>query len=106
MEKRALVRKPAQASVACSSLTTNSPADVFTGTMLNCSCGGICIELNHWMQEGSIVMIKATGCTAIENPTGLLEGFRTLSVAEVKWSRPLDDHRTYNYAIGFRYLPN
>ena len=104
MEKRSLIRNRMQISIACSSLSTNSPTDIFSGTMLNCSCGGTCIELNHRIQKGSIVMIKATSFAAKENPPELLEGFRSLSVAEVKWSKPQDDESVYNYTIGLRYL--
>ena len=104
MEKRSLIRSRMQIPVACSSFTTNRPVDIFNGTMLNCSCGGTCIELNHRIQKGSIVMINATSFIAKENPPELLEGFRSLSVAEVKWSKPQDDESVYNYTIGLRYL--
>ncbi|MFZ1985673.1 MAG: hypothetical protein WAU91_14740, partial [Desulfatitalea sp.] len=93
-------------SVACSSLTANSPSDVLKGTMLSCSCKGTCIELNQRIQEGSIVMIKATIRSMEENPSPLPEGFRMFSLAEVKWSKPIEDGNLYNYAIGLRYLPN
>lgn len=101
-EKRSLVRNSTQIFVACSSLTAKSPDAVSHGHMVNCSCEGTCIELNHRMHEGSIVMVKATTCGLKEPP----EGFRTLALAEVKWSRRLEEGMTPNYAIGLRYLPN
>jgi len=107
MEKRALIRNLTQISVACSSLTASSPAAVSMGTMLNCSCAGTCIELNHKIHTGSIVMIKATGWSAIETPAEPPpNGFRTLALAEVKWTKRLEQDRIPNYAIGLRYLPN
>lgn len=106
MEKRALIRNLTQISVACSSLAASSPAAVSNGTMLNCSCAGTCIELNHKIHTGSIVMIKATGWTPEEDTGALPEGFRTLALAEVKWTKQLDEGRIPNYAIGLRYLPN
>lgn len=106
MEKRALIRNLTQISVACSSLTASSPAAVSKGTMLNCSCAGTCIELNHKIHAGSIVMIKATGWTPKENPGEPPEGFRTLALAEVKWTKRLEEGGIPNYAIGLRYLLN
>ena len=106
MEKRALSRIDTQISVACSSLSSGSPAAVSNGTMLNCSCGGTCIELSRGIQEGNIVMIKATGWTANGNPRELPEGFRMLALAEVKWSKRREAGIVPNYAIGLRYLPN
>jgi len=106
MEKRALIRDWTHIPVACMRLTTRSLSDVFQGKMLNCSCGGICIELNQRIQNGSIVMIKAIDWIEKESPPEVPQGFRTLSIAEVKWSRPLDDKRSCNYEIGLRYLPN
>jgi hypothetical protein len=106
MEKRALTRQCMQISVACSSLATGSTAAVFRGTMRNCCGAGACVELNRTMQEGSIVMIKATHWSPEEICPELPEGFRTLSLAEVKWSKRLEGERHLNYAVGFRYLPN
>ena len=106
MEKRALSRKRTQISVACSSLNPRSPAGVSDGIMRNCSCEGTCIELNRRIHDGSIVMIKATCCSLEEKPAQLPEGFRTLALAEVKWSKRLDDGIMPNYTMGLRYLPN
>ena len=106
MEKRALIRNHIQISVSCSSLSAGSPAAEANGTMLNCSCGGTCIELSRGIQEGNIVMIKATGFTPNGNPRELPEGFRMLALAEVKWSKRREAGTVPNYAIGLRYLPN
>jgi hypothetical protein len=106
MDKRALIRNDIQISVSCRRLTTGSPAAVSDGVMLNCSFEGTCIELNHHIQQGSILMIKATGRIAKENPPVTPEGFRTLSLAEVKWSKPTDAKNDLNYRIGLKYLPN
>jgi rhamnose utilization protein RhaD (predicted bifunctional aldolase and dehydrogenase) len=102
MEKRSLVRNCAQIPVACSSLTSKSPSVVSHGHMVNCSGGGTCLKLNHMMHEGSIVMIKAISWGMNDPP----DGFRTLALAEVKWSRPLEIGLNPNYAVGLRYLPN
>jgi hypothetical protein len=105
MEKRTLIRNHTQISVACSRLTASSPAAMSNGIMLNCSCEGACIELNHRIKQGSILMIKVTGRIGKQTPPALPAGFRTLSLAEVKWLKPLDGHRAYNYVIGLKYLP-
>jgi hypothetical protein len=102
MEKRSLARNCTQICVACSGLTSRSPEAVSHGHMVNCSGGGTCINLNHMMNEGSIVMIKATGWGIKDLP----ECFRTLALAEVKWSKRLEDGLNSGYAIGLRYLPN
>jgi hypothetical protein len=102
MEKRSRVRNRAQICVACSSLTAKSPQAASQGHMVNCSDGGICIQLNHKMHEGSIVMIKATNHDIKDPPVG----FRTIALAEVKWSKRLEDGMIPGYATGLRYLHN
>lgn len=102
MEKRSFVRNRTQICVACSSLSAKSPDAVSQGHMVNCSGEGTCIKMNRQIYEGSIVMIKATGC-GIEDPP---EGFRTLALAEVKWSKRLEEEIIPSYAIGLKYLPN
>lgn len=91
MEKRTLIRNRTQLTVSCSCLTSNNPAHVLEGTMLNCSCGGTCIELNQRLQEGTIVMIKVDSWITQEDTSEVPEGFRSLSLAEVKWSKSRDD---------------
>jgi hypothetical protein len=104
MEKSNLLHDGAQISVVCRSLIANSPA--LKGKMLNCSCKGICIELNQRIEEGSIVMLKANLQNPEDNSTPLPEGFRSFSLAEVKWFKPLEDKALHHYAIGLRYLTN
>ena len=105
MEKRTLIREQTEITVDCCRLTTCDRAAPSKGTMRDCSCDGSCIELNHRIQQGSIVMIRATGRGA-NFPLELPEGFRTLFLAEVKWSRQLNDGNVAAYAMGVRYLSN
>ena len=102
MEKRSFPHNGAQITVACSGLIANSP--VLKGKMLDCSCMGTCIQLSQRIQEGSIVMIKATVRKLADNSSILPEGFRSFSLAEVKWSKPLEDEGLF--AIGLKYLPS
>lgn len=102
LEKRSIARNRTLISVACSSLAAKGPDTVSRGYIVNCSGWGACVILDHQMQTGSIVMIKATNF-GIKN---LPEGFRTLALAEVKWSERLEESIVSNYAIGLRYLFN
>lgn len=90
-------------SVACRRLTANSP--VLQGKMLDCSQTGTCIELDQKIQDGSIVMIN-TSVRVKEDPPALPDGFRSFALAEVKWSKPIEDEGHQNFAIGLRYLSN
>ena len=105
MEKRTLIRSHTQIPVACSRFAASRQTAVSNGIMLNCSCAGACIELNQSIKQGSILMVKATAKFGKETPPAPPEGFRTLSLAEVKWLRPQDGQGAFNYVIGLKYLP-
>ena len=102
IEKRSHLRRSTQISVVCSGLTAKSPDILSRGYMVNCSGWGACVVIDHQMQAGSIVMIRATHY----GQKNLPEGFRTLALAEVKWSERLEKGIVTNYAIGLRYLLN
>jgi hypothetical protein len=103
MENRSSLTDYTRISVACRRLTANSP--VLQGKMLDCSQTGTCIELNQKIQDGSIVMINASVGMKEDLPA-LPEGFRSFALAEVKWSKPIEDASGNYYAIGLSYLPN
>jgi hypothetical protein len=106
MNKRTLIRNRTSVSVACSSLTAASPGAAFDGVMTNCSWGGICIELNRKFFVGSIVMIRVTGLIGGDLSGALPEGFKTITLAEVKWSKRLGQESSAGYVIGLKYLLN
>jgi hypothetical protein len=105
MEKRTLIRSHTQIPVACSRFAASRPTAASNGILLNCSCAGACIELNQNIKQGSILMVKATATIGKGTPPAPPEGFRTLSLAEVKWLRPQDGRGAFNYVIGLKYLP-
>lgn len=106
MEKRGLTRNHTRVSVACSCLTAASPDTASNGVMINCSCSGTCIELNRKLFVGSIVLIRTTGLITEDLDRALPEGFKTLALAEVKWSERLGEERASGYAVGLKYLFN
>ena len=106
MAKRTVIRNRTRIPVACSSLKSDSWTQIFKGTMRNCSCAGTCIELGHSIRAGNIVMIKATDWSWQNDHSALPEGFRTVALAEVKWSKQLENQTRPRYLMGLRYLPN
>lgn len=103
MEKRTLPRTHTKIPVACCCFTISEGANFFNGTMLNCSPGGTYIELERPYQEGTILMIKANENLDGPSPAHTVEGVRTISLAEVKWSRTLKNEETSQYGLGLKY---
>ena len=105
MEKRGLDRRRTQIPITCSKLTADSSAGHASGIMSDCSSGGICIETNKHMHRGNILMIKATGLDEDEPSEKPFSEFRTISIAEVKWSEPANEENDFNFKTGLKYLP-
>lgn len=55
--------------------------------MLNYSSDGMCIESSAEFKKGAIVMVKVNALSSNAHYQKLTEGFRTVSLAEIKWSR-------------------
>jgi hypothetical protein len=90
MERRNIKRHYINASTACGHFSASKHRKTYEGKMLNYSADGMCIESNADFKEGSIVMIKVnTPLNNADHPIPV-EGFRTVSLAEIKWSKPLD----------------
>ena len=50
-------------------------------------------------------MIKATGLDEDEPSEKPFSEFRTISIAEVKWSEPANEENDFNFKTGLKYLP-
>lgn len=104
MEKRTLDRTPTQIPIACCCFTVSEGANFTYGTMLNCSPGGTYIELDTSFQEGTILMIKANGVPDTKGVNAPpVVGFRTITLAEVKWSKTVEEISSSQYGLGLKY---
>jgi hypothetical protein len=101
MEKRQNARHRINTSIVCSYVGSIPCSKTFDGRMKNCSSGGLCAELSTQFNAGTILVVRATGRSFGFSRD---EGFRCLTLAEVKWSRRESGRRDERYGTGLRYL--
>jgi hypothetical protein len=101
MEKRANKRHNSDTAVMCSFLTTRCCGEPVDGIMKNYGCGGMYAELRAHFKAGTILVIRSTGSlSGCPNKYG----YRSISLAEVKWSEPKPARGGICYSTGLKYL--
>jgi hypothetical protein len=88
IEKRNIKRHGIDASTVCSHFATSRNRNVYDGKMLNYCEGGMCIESNADFKKGAIVQVKVNALFSNAGHPSLMESFQTISLAEIKWSKP------------------
>jgi hypothetical protein len=91
MEKRNIKRHAIDASTVCSHFTASINPSIYDGKMLNYCEDGMCIESSAEFKKGAIVFIKVKALFSNAGYPRLMEGFGTVSLAEIKWSKPSHD---------------
>ena len=91
MEKRSIERHAINASTAFGRFTASTSRKIYDGNLLNYSADGMCIESSAEFKKGVIVTIRVNTLFSNANYPKLREGFRTVSLAEIKWSKPSHD---------------
>jgi len=91
MEKRSIERHAMNASTVFGRFTASTYRKIYDGKMLNYSADGMCIESSAEFKKGVIVMIRVNAHFSNADYPKLMEGFRTVSLAEIKWSKPSHD---------------
>jgi hypothetical protein len=101
MEKRENRRHDSDTAVRCSFLTTLHCAEPIDGIMKNYGRGGMYAELRSRFKDGTTLVVRSTG-----SPSGCpsRNGYRSMSLAEVKWSVPLPVQGDIRYGTGLKYL--
>jgi coproporphyrinogen III oxidase len=101
MERRENKRHVSDTAVMCSFLTTRRRGEPVGGIMKNYGRRGMYAELNAHFDAGTILVIRSTGSS-----TGCLiqDGYRSISLAEVKWSKSTRTRGDTCFATGLRYL--
>jgi len=101
MEKRAAQRHLISASIICSFLNSVNFGEPVDGRMKNCCINGLYAELGFYFKTGTVLVVRVTGSSCGYSKE---EGFRSLAIAEVKWSRPISVEGEAYYATGLKYL--
>ncbi|MGE5255645.1 MAG: hypothetical protein ACM3KE_03185 [Hyphomicrobiales bacterium] len=101
MEKRAHRRHRINTSIVCSYLDAVRSRETLDGRMKNCCSNGLCAELRARIKTGTVLVIRTTG-----NSCGYSreEGFCSLALAEVRWSKPMSVAGDVSYATGLKYM--
>jgi hypothetical protein len=104
MEKRTSKRHTIDTSVVCSYLTAGQRDKTFNGKMRNYCSRGMYAELNGQLQKGLILVIKTRPAPKDSARSVIEEGFRSVSLAQVQWSKPMSHHGDTLYGTGLKYL--
>jgi hypothetical protein len=101
MEKRATKRHRINTSIVCSYLSAGRCSSTFEGRMKNCCINGLCIELRAQVKAGTVLVVRTTGSSWGYSRE---EGFRSMALAEVKWSQPKFVEEEVCYTAGLKYV--
>jgi len=101
LNRRNHLRLHGKASVICRHF---SKPITFTGRMLNFSKSGMYFESGAFIKEGTPIYFRLTDCTAFVPEPKLCEGLRSVSLAEVKWAREVQNKNTTCFGIGVKYF--
>jgi hypothetical protein len=104
MEKRTSNRHETEKSITCSYLTSQSYHDTFNGKLKNYCDSGMYTELQACFKKGTILLVKASNDPSDHLEPDAKEGFRSISLAEVKWSKKVSRQGAVWYGTGFQYL--
>jgi hypothetical protein len=104
MNQRSMARSATNTPVACRLMSTQNDDPNMQGTMVNYSPGGTYIESWFGYKQGTVVMLRIeeypAGNDVIQDETPP----RSISLAEVKWVRQIEDRPAVRFGIGLRYI--
>jgi hypothetical protein len=104
MENRNNNRYKTDQSIVCSVFTSHSPNDLFDGKIKNYCDFGVYAEIPTHFKVGTVLLVRATSRASERLPAKIGEGFRSVSLAEVKWSKPVSANGTVCYGTGLKHL--
>jgi hypothetical protein len=77
----------------------------FNAQMLNYGPGGICFKSNLSLKPGTIVFIRLIKSNSNGFCNGVSGALRSVTLAEVKWCKKMDDIDVPAYGVGVAYIP-
>jgi hypothetical protein len=104
MEKRNSNRHKTDQSIVCTFFTSHSCDGTFDGRMQNYCDSGMYAELQTRFKEGTVLLARTTGSAPGDSSAKLEEGFRSISLVEVKWSTPVYANGVACFGTGLKHL--
>lgn len=104
MENRTSSRYEIESSIVCSYFSSQSPTEAFYGQMKNYCDSGLYAELQVQVKEGTVLLCRTKKISLERSRTKIVDGFRSMSLAQVKWSKPICFDGTTRFATGLKHL--
>ena len=104
MEKRNSGRHKTEQSIVCTFFTSHGINNMFDGKMKNYCDSGMYAEMQTRFKNGTVLLVRATNNTPERLSAKIEEGFRSISLVEVKWSKPFSADGVVYYGTGLKHL--
>ena len=101
IEKRACERRNHTSRIAFSYFNQEPSFDTQT---LNHGLCGMCFKSSFPLQPGATLCIRVKKFNSNISRTGLSEGLRSVTLAEVKWCSEVPSENSSQYVIGVKYF--
>ena len=104
MEKRNSNRHKTEQAIVCTFFGSQSFNDTFGGRMKNYCDAGMYAELQAQFKDGTVLLIRTTSSPSKPSTSRLEDGFRSISLVEVKWSKPISRDGVLTYGTGLKHV--
>jgi hypothetical protein len=104
MENRTNSRYEIESAIVCSRFGSRDSNETFQGKMKNYCMSGVYAELQVQFKKGTVLLVRTKSIPAERSRARIMDGFRSVSLAQVKWSTPIRINGTLHYATGLKHL--
>jgi hypothetical protein len=104
MENRTSRRHEIESSIVCSYYSSRNSSEAFFGEMKNYCDSGMYAELQVQFKEGTVLVCRTKKVSSERSRTKIVDGFRSMSLAQVKWSKPIRIDGATRFATGLKHL--
>jgi hypothetical protein len=104
MENRKSNRHKTDQSIVGAIFSSHNFNEMFYGKMKNYCDLGLYAEFQTCVKDGTVLLVRTTSSAPERLPANIEEGFRSVSLVEVKWSKPLSANGAVCYGTGLKHL--
>ena len=104
MERRRESRYPTHTPVEYSVFSSRSTGEFLKGEMEDYSELGMNCVFGNRVSDGTILLVRTVENEAVNDSGWIHPGFKSLTLAEVKWSKSITIKGSDSYTTGLRHL--